>query len=190
MRKIISSFFIILITFFYINTSFALDCPKGKTECDHPCSLYIDEDGDGECDNLIKENIEEKDVLYTDSKDKDIIDNSEIKTEEKIEIKKPYNFILWFFGPILVYFSTCILQKKNKIKLITHKRIWNILLLVTFLISGISGLILAFGINYGITIPYLKLIKPHVNLGIAMSIISIIHIFWHLNYYKIIFKKN
>ncbi|NCC70126.1 hypothetical protein EOM09_00910 [bacterium] len=187
MRKIISPFFIILLTLFYINISFALDCPKGKTECDNPCPLYVDENGDEKCDNLIKENTEEINIAYQGVESS--IDNDRVNDKEE-KFEGPYKFVLFSFGPILIYFLTWILQKKGKIKLITHKRIWNVLLLITFLISGISGLILAFGINYGITIPYIKLIKPHVNFGIAMSIISIIHIFWHLNYYKIIFKKN
>lgn len=188
MRKIIPYFFIILLTLFYINTSFALDCPKGKTECNNPCALYVDENEDEKCDSLIQENEIINNInIATELTE---INSDKIEIEKTTKIKKPYKFTLWFFSPILLYFLTWFLQKKKIIKLITHKRIWNILLLITFLISGISGLILAFGINYGITIPYLKLIKPHVNIGIAMSIISIIHIFWHLNYYKIIFKKH
>jgi spermidine synthase len=53
------------------------------------------------------------------------------------------------------------------------------------------GLILAYQINSKIELPNIKqIIKWHVNFGISMSIIGLIHFLWHWNYYKNIFSKE
>jgi hypothetical protein len=91
---------------------------------------------------------------------------------------------------ITIYILSIFLVKTNKITLFQQRRFWNFILLITFLISGILGLILAVSIdqkiNFGWYLPFLKL---HVKFGIAMSLVSIFHLFWHLPYYKTIYKK-
>lgn len=89
------------------------------------------------------------------------------------------------------YFLTYFLAKSNKISMLTHRRIWNVLLLVTFLISGILGLLLAIRINYGwsVQVPF-NMTEIHVEAGIAMMIISFFHIAWHWRYYACMLKKT
>ena len=101
-----------------------------------------------------------------------------------------YNSILILIITVLLYFVSFYLVKKNKIKLLTHRKIWNIVLLFSFLISGLIGLILAILIDYNIYPSwYSKILWTHVEFGIVMAIISIFHIVWHINYYKNIIKK-
>jgi len=101
-----------------------------------------------------------------------------------------YNFITILIITVLLYFLSFYLVKKNKIKLLTHRKIWNIVLLFSFLISGLIGLILVILIDYNIYISwYSKILWTHVEFGIVMAIISIFHIIWHFNYYKNIIKK-
>jgi len=70
-----------------------------------------------------------------------------------------------------------------------HRKFWNILLLLTFLITALLGLLLAIQVNYKLEIPYIKKILIfHVDFGIAMSLVAIIHLSWHLNYYLSLFK--
>lgn len=66
----------------------------------------------------------------------------------------------------------------------THRRIWNYLLLATFLITAILGLLMAFQINYKIEVPWTEIVlKWHVNFGIAMSAIGVFHLIWHWRFY-------
>ena len=118
----------------------------------------------------------------------------DITTNVKNSANRKYPYLL---VPILMfllafYIITLFLVNKKIIKLSTHRKIWNISLTVTFLVSGVLGLIMAFMINYG-HIPdfYRILLKIHVDFGIAMAIIAVFHLLWHLNYYKVILKcKN
>lgn len=66
----------------------------------------------------------------------------------------------------------------------THRKFWNYLLLVTFLVSGLLGLLSVVKVNYKLEIPgYESYLKWHVSFGIAMVIISFLHLSWHLKYY-------
>ena len=102
----------------------------------------------------------------------------------------------YYFLPILLvlsifYFITYTLSKKKKIKIIQHRKVWNVILLITFLISGIFGIILAILISYGIRLTfYSDLLFWHVEFGIAMAIISMFHIAWHWKYFKKIVNKK
>ena len=91
---------------------------------------------------------------------------------------------------LVLYFFSIWLVKTNKITLFVQRRFWNFVLLVTFLVSGILGLILAVSIDQKINLPwYLQFLNLHVKFGIAMSLVSIFHLIWHLPYYKTILKK-
>ena len=92
---------------------------------------------------------------------------------------------------IVLYIISILLVKTKKITLFQQRRFWNFVLLITFLVSGILGLVLAISIDQKVTfVWYLPFLKLHVKFGIAMSIVSIFHLLWHLPYYKTIFKKN
>ena len=101
-----------------------------------------------------------------------------------------YNFSLITITLLILYSITYILSKTNKIKIITHRKIWNILLLITFFIMGILGIILVLNIQYktSIKLPS-KALYWHVEAGIAMTLIAIFHIAWHLPYFKSILTK-
>jgi len=86
---------------------------------------------------------------------------------------------------ILLYLISHILSKKKIISIVNHRRIWNILLLITFLISGILGILLIVRINFGLVIPLpFNILFWHVEVGIAMFVISIFHISWYWAYFK------
>jgi len=98
------------------------------------------------------------------------------------------------FIPVVLIFSilyalTHLLSKKKIITPITHKKIWNILLLITFLISGILGIFLVLKVNLGIVVPLpFNSLYWHVEAGITMALISIFHIIWHWRYFRNITK--
>jgi len=99
-----------------------------------------------------------------------------------------YNFLLLSSLVFAFYFFSFYLSKTKKISLITHRRIWNIILLISFLISGIIGLILALFIDQKWSISwYLPMLWFHVESGIIMALVSIFHTFWHLPYFRSLF---
>lgn len=113
------------------------------------------------------------------------------ESDEPIKTKKPYDLILISAITLGLYALTCILVKANVLKKTTHRKIWNILLLITALVSCLLGFFLVLQINYGWKMEWLWTVKYyHVQFGIAMTIIVLFHIFWHMNYWKTLFKKN
>ena len=92
---------------------------------------------------------------------------------------------------IVLYLFSILLVKTKKVSLFHQRRFWNFVLLITFLVSGILGLVLAISIDQKITFGwYLPFLKLHVKFGTAMGMVSIFHLLWHLPYYTSIFKKT
>lgn len=93
-------------------------------------------------------------------------------------------------GFFLIYGASFALYKTKRIRMATHRKIWNVLLLGTFLVTGIFGTILAFQLDWA---PYyewpINLLFWHVEAGIAMTFISLFHLGWHFKYYKGIVKN-
>lgn len=104
---------------------------------------------------------------------------------------KSYPIIVLSLTTLLSYVLTWWLQKRKYITKVTHRKIWNVVLLISFLVAGLLGLFLVFQINYcfGYSI-YTTINTLHVDLGIIMAIVSILHCFWHLDYYKKIFARK
>lgn len=105
--------------------------------------------------------------------------------EDKSQTPKPYRLITITLITLIAYLSTFLMVKFNWIKRTLHRKIWNTLLLICFLLSCVLGLILVIQLNYNVLKDiYLLNLKLHVEFGIAMALIAIIHIFWHIKYFK------
>lgn len=105
--------------------------------------------------------------------------------------KKPYDLVLISLLTLGLYAFTFILVKTNAMKKTTHRKIWNTILLITALVSCLLGFFLVFQINYGWKMDWFWKVKYyHVEFGIAMTIVALFHIFWHMNYWKTLFKKR
>ena len=123
----------------------------------------------------------------------DVTDITTETDEMPSEPTKPFRYPLFTILGITLglYLFTFILVKTGKISKPTHRKIWNVTLGITCLGSCLIGLLLAFLINYGIRPTcYVTLLHWHVYLGIAMTLIAIFHIFWHVEYFKAIFKSR
>ncbi len=91
---------------------------------------------------------------------------------------------------ILAYFTTWLFSKWDIFTVKSHRKFWNYLLLISFLISGLLGMLSVVKVNYKLQIPiYDTLMQWHVAFGIAMVIISFFHLSWHLKYYFTFNKK-
>ncbi|MBI5459501.1 hypothetical protein [Methanobacterium sp.] len=88
-----------------------------------------------------------------------------------------YDLITISITLIAAYLGSYILYHKNYIKKSIHIRLWNILILLTFLISAGAGLVLISLAEYGIALPISQgLLYWHVQFAIAMFWIAIFHI--------------
>jgi len=95
-----------------------------------------------------------------------------------------YNSVVISIVFLLLYFISNLLVKTKKISLIVHKKFWNSLLAISFLVSGVLGLILAFKIDSKSPIGwYTNVLWFHVEFGIVMALIAIFHLIWHFKYY-------
>ena len=92
---------------------------------------------------------------------------------------------------LLVYAVSFVLYKTKRIKIHIHRKIWNVMLLATFLITGIFGLVLTIQLDYALpfTLPF-NLLFWHVEAGVAMTLISLFHIGWHFNYYRNLLRSS
>ena len=155
------------------------DCPRGEVFCEDKCGLFVDADNDGICDRsqLAPEDRNNTAAIQT------AISESANNKKERVYHLLPISLLL-----IILYAITDILSKKKIISVVNHRKIWNILLLITFLISGILGILLVIKINFGavISLPF-NILFWHVETGIAMFAISIFHILWHWAYFKNLF---
>ncbi len=64
-------------------------------------------------------------------------------------------------------------------------KFWNALLLLTFLSTGMIGLLMVIKINYKLELSfYEQMVGYHVGFGIGMVLIGFFHLWWHLSYYR------
>ncbi|MBP1946481.1 hypothetical protein [Methanobacterium petrolearium] len=94
-----------------------------------------------------------------------------------------YHLITISIPLILAYCASYILYRKNHIKRSLHIRLWNILILITFLVSAGAGLALLSLVEYGIALPISQnLLYWHVEFGIAIFWIAIFHMHSYWKY--------
>ena len=81
---------------------------------------------------------------------------------------------------IISYLISFFMAKKKVFSLRTHLKMWNSLLVLSFLITAILGIMLVIRINYGffLRIPF-NMTFWHVEFGITMAILTIFHILWY-----------
>ncbi len=169
------------------------NCPFGEENESYPgtCARYTDTDKDNICD-LSQPAPADREILDESTSDSS---GSSTGTIDDKAIKG--SGINYYFIPIailllILYLISLALSKKKYISSSQQKKIWNMLLLMTFLISGIFGIMLTIQVSYGFKLPfYADLLFWHVEAGIAMALISIFHIVWHRKYFKkLISSKN
>jgi hypothetical protein len=218
---ILSTLIFILVAFSSISIYAWDNCPFGLKEDPYPgeCKRYIDTDGDGICDlsqpapedrdssislneENIKENTEDDNKYFKEinekvtggffiaeaaSTQKTVFDSPSPKSKSLPD----YNFLEIFFVSLLIYFGGKFLARKLEISSCKEKKFWNVFLLISFISSAGTGMILVFirdfewfkSINF-------NFLFWHVEFSIVMTLLGIFHALWHLKYYLSIFKKK
>lgn len=101
-----------------------------------------------------------------------------------------YHVISTGIAIAILYLICNFFYKAGFISQSDHRKIWNTILVVTFLMTALAGLTLALKITYKWQSPFFtELLKWHVETGIAFSFTGIIHLLWHLPYYLDFFRK-
>ncbi|HRY36953.1 MAG TPA: hypothetical protein P5230_03720 [Candidatus Magasanikbacteria bacterium] len=92
-----------------------------------------------------------------------------------------------------LYILSAILTKFKVYSLTTHRLIWNVALLVTFLVTAYTAIVWYLQFNSGVR-GRSEIRGEHIEWGFAMITISFFHTLWHAKYFiqciKNVFKKN
>ncbi len=193
----------------------AAGCPYGLSYDPYPgqCPRYIDANGSGSCDLAVSaasttqsssassSNSGSQDTT-TDSQSS--VDNSTNVTDHQeganaTAIQDPgtggldgttdsSNFHILPVTIIMIgaYLFTYYLFKSGILKAKKHKRIWNILVSVGYLGTGITGVLLTVMINLGISTAY----NPGITYWHAeLALLMVLGTFIHLHIYRRSFKK-
>ncbi len=216
MQKIIGAASIIpFIAASTMQGSCAGGCPYGLVNDPFPgnCSRYIDLNGDGICDlsQVLTTSIT-TDTSNTSSIDTSTVDsrgngahsaqNIETDPSNATIIQDPgngvqnppidahnYNIIPISVLVIGGYLFTHYLFKKGILKPSQHRRLWNLLLVVGYLGTGLTGIILTLMINLGISTFYNNGITYwHAEMSILMVVGTLIHLHLYKKPFKNMFK--
>lgn len=179
--------FLLMVVIMLLSTQTALaqwdDCPRGETNCTGECGAFTDTNNDNICDHSQPEPAAA--LLAVGSQEGvDRVGYGQAPLTER------YAFIPLAAALIMFYALTYALAKKGRLSLVSHRKIWNIALAATFIVTALFGTLLVLRLNYGIVLPnYLGMLYWHVEFGIAMSFVAFFHLLWHLAYYKSIFRR-
>lgn len=103
--------------------------------------------------------------------------------------KSTYPFFPILAVALFLYLFGWFWVKKGKLSRANFFRFWNFWLLISFLVSGLLGVVLVLRINYQVVVPFpFNVLYWHVEAGILMAIISVFHILWHWRYFAAFFK--
>jgi hypothetical protein len=105
--------------------------------------------------------------------------------------KSTYYFIPICLALVVFYVLTWILSARGIITRMLHRRIWNVILLVSTVVSALLGLFLILRIDFAInmSLPF-NMLFWHVEAGIALGVIALFHIFWHWRYFAKLLKTG
>ena len=174
------------------------DCPFGFEDESYPgtCWRYVDTNGDGICDHSQSEPVnteggtegqEQIDLQGKTNEGQSLLENR--NTRQVVVM------ILSFFITLIAIVLTRVLVKKEILSKMKEKIIWNMLLLIFFLPSGITGIILVLmPIMPFLRETSLNFISLHSITSFFFMWISGYHIIWHTKYYvkgiKSLYKSN
>ena len=92
---------------------------------------------------------------------------------------------------IVLYLISYFFYRIGYYSLQFHRKLWNSLLAIAFIITAFAGVFMALQITYKWNVPFVKsILKWHVLSGIGMTFTGLFHFSWHLSYFKKIFSRQ
>ncbi len=178
-KKTLLTFGLVLILIALSSKSLAWDdCPFGYEDEEYPgtCWRYIDTNNEGICDHSQSDPTEEKKLEN---------EEGNISTlDQEINIRFPILLIISFVITLVLILILKIFVKKGKITNSKEKIIFNILLLIFFIPSAITGVVLLFMTNMRILINLgPSFTQLHNISSLFFMWISGYHIICHTRYY-------
>ncbi|MGM0551375.1 MAG: hypothetical protein ACQESW_09865 [Bacteroidota bacterium] len=97
----------------------------------------------------------------------------------------PYPVFLFLGLTIGLYIISWLFTRFSSFRFPDHRRIWNLLLAMAFLVTGSMGLVMGMSIVLD-RIPegMSTLLKIHVSAGMVWVVIAFFHFIWHLKYFR------
>lgn len=188
-------------------TSIWNTCPKGKVNDAYPgdCNDYIDTNNDRICDR--SQPAPQSTTTPTVSTGSALVsssiggattgDTASVISGEGVAVdttNAPISGRFYYLIPVLIgliaaYGITWILSAKKVIKTLLHRKIWNVILLISFTVSTLLGIILILNIDFNTRIvPPFNILFWHVEAGIVLGVVAFLHIFWHWRYFAKMLK--
>ncbi len=175
------------------------DCPHGKS-CTYPgvCGRYVDANIDGICDLGQSEPTDAVTIPDGETPVSNQIqaDNSQPKEEADItgcsgKTRSKLEHLMTIPAMIIAYLVTSMLSRMGRMKRSFHRKLWNVLLLFSFLGSASLGFILLLQIDFDadISMPF-NLPYWHVEFSIIMGTIAVFHLIKHWKYYAKMLKQD
>jgi hypothetical protein len=125
--------------------------------------------------------------LYIDTNGNKVCDHSEAAFAPAVTLKPDLTLLFWpIFLPLVLYFVHWYLvyqtEAGRKIKWLGSfyfRYIWNLILLIAFLIVAISGMLMAFGVsNRSLTL-------WHDQIGVVFVIVGFIHFLVRISHFRL-----
>jgi hypothetical protein len=122
------------------------------------------------------------------------VNSNDLSSHLSEDYTSNYNILLITLILLIFYIITYLLYDNKNIEKRVYKRIWNLILVSSFLFTGISGILLSTLSDFNINRDFnFNLIFWHVEFGIIFAITIVFHIHIHfkiiINSFKSILKK-
>lgn len=95
-----------------------------------------------------------------------------------------YNVVPITAGLLIIYLISWVASKKGLFSVAAHRKLWNAILLLTFAIAGITGMLIAIRADTGISVILFERTLWHGQFGVAAVVVAAFHILWHLSYFQ------
>jgi len=175
------------------------DCTRGEVDCEYPglCRAYVDSNGDNICDH--SQIVEQQEIQAVSQIEANKTVQVAASVLEKVDVPEKSNSpqgnkLSYYLLPILLsvtilYGISYFMSARGVIRQVIHRKIWNMFLLITTVVSALLGLVLVLRVdfNVNITLPF-DVLFWHVETGIAMGLIAVFHMLWHWRYFQKMFK--
>jgi len=174
------------------------DCPYGTVNDPFPgqCPRYIDSNQNSICDHSESPSSGSLNNTSTTGQGDNSANNknsnssfSDIQNASSVPPEN-YNLIPLTITTIILYLITYLLYLENHLSRSLYYGIWKYVLLVSFIATGVTGLILTIFINYGIQSSWnLTIDFWHAEFAILMAVSTLLHIHLYWRQVKRVFKS-